>query len=89
MQDSSSTFYKIQETPGVGLGLGLMLVPGGQVSCVCLCVSVCVQGWVLHVRYACIDMHVRMHARMLHARGCIHSTLLVRSEPVRCAIIRP
>jgi hypothetical protein len=64
MQDSSSTFYKIQETPGVGLGLGLMLVPGGQVSCVCLCVSVCVQGWVLHVRYACIDMHVRMHARM-------------------------
>jgi hypothetical protein len=61
MQDSSSTFYKIQETPGVGLGLGLMLVPGGQVSCVCLCV--CNVG-CLHVRYACIDMHVRMHARM-------------------------
>ena len=29
-----------------------------------MCVAVCVQRWVLHVRYACIDMHVRMHARM-------------------------
>jgi hypothetical protein len=57
MQDSSPSFYQIQETPSVGLGLGLMLVPGGQVS---MCVSVCVCNVV-----GCL--YVRMHACVHHA----------------------
>jgi hypothetical protein len=78
MQDSSSSFYQIQETPSVGLGLGLMLVPGGQVS---MCVSVCVRcGWVLVCTFACIDKHVRVYTCM---HVYIHSTLLA------CAINRP